>query len=376
LAGNAEKFDMTENLLYAASRGRGYLQQVLDILRLLFAGYKMSPEDYYYYGLYDSELYAEDDQHRFVSDRYFTKAILQTCDREWWAISNDKVVSYTLLHGAGVPVPSARAIYHPFRTCLDAQRLRSADEVADWLRDPSTPYPLFAKPVTGVQSLGQALLLGIDRDADTLELKVEGSIPVAEFAQRVVTTQGTSTHDGYLFQDVLEPHPELRALCGEGISTVRMIVLIDADGPRISHTTWKIVTGDHFADNFWRRGNMVADIDPETGEIRRVVRGYGLDLEVVTKHPDTRQELVGQTLPDWARAREMVLRCATLLPKVRFQGWDVGFCAGGPVVVEVNTGSSFTLAQIASARGFMTPEFRRFLDHAAKATKQDAKAEM
>jgi hypothetical protein len=121
---------------------------------------------------------------------------------------------------------------------------------------------------------------------------------------------------------------------------------------------------------------MVADVDPETGEVLRVVRGHGLDLEVLTKHPDTREVLTGATLPNWERTRELVLQCATLLPKVRFQGWDVGLCETGPVIVEANTGSSFTLAQIASAKGFMTPEFKGFLTHAAKSTKQDAKAEM
>jgi len=375
LAGD-DDFNLTENLLYAASRGRSYFQQVKDLVRYAFGSYKISIRDYYYFALFDSEMYTDEVRGEFVSDDYFGVVVVKTCDREWWAISNDKVIAYTLLHGAGTPIPEPRGIYHPFRMCPGAKSLRSVEDVIAWLRDPETAYPMFGKPISGVQSKGQAMILGADLEADTLDLKGQEPMDITAFATMVVNIQGTSTHDGYLFQEVLKPHPDIVRMCGNRVSTVRVVVIIDEEGPKISHTTWKIGTGDNIADAFWREGNMVADIDPMTGEIKRIVRGSGIDLEIVTKHPDTREVLLGQNLPDWQAMREMILRSAALLPKVRFQGWDVSLCDRGPVVVEANTGSAFSLPQISSARGFMTPEFKRFVDRAAELTILESKAEM
>jgi hypothetical protein len=39
----------------------------------------------------------------------------------------------------------------------------------------------------------------------------------------------------------------------------------------------------------------------------------------------------------------------------------------GPVVVEVNPGSAFSLAQLATGQGLWTPEFRAFLARATRA---------
>jgi hypothetical protein len=48
----------------------------------------------------------------------------------------------------------------------------------------------------------------------------------------------------------------------------------------------KIPAATSIADNYWRPGNLLADLDPMTGVIRRVVRGKGLELEELSKHPE------------------------------------------------------------------------------------------
>jgi len=51
------------------------------------------------------------------------------------------------------------------------------------------------------------------------------------------------------------------------------------------------------ADNYWRGGNLLANLDVETGVIRRVVRGKGVALEELADHPGTGQKLAGLALP-------------------------------------------------------------------------------
>jgi len=372
LALNQPNVDLHEALAFAQSKGRSAIQQLKDIVRVIRAGHKMSAQEYYYYGLFDSELYDDEERSRFLSDNYHQISCPKTCDVTWRAIHDDKLISQMVLQSDGAPVPRIRAIVHPFRRFPNAPTLASPEETAGWLRNDAV-FPLFSKPVTGVQSMGQAIIDGVDADADTLQLRKSEPMSVDDFVLEVWKFRGTSSNDGHMFQEVLQPHPQLLDLCGPGISGFRVIVQLERDGPRITHTTWKIVSGGNIADNLWREGNMVAHVDPHTGKVLRIVRGTGIHIEVVTEHPDTGTELLGVTLPDWEDLRKLVLDCSALTPKVRLQGWDIALCERGPVILEANAGTGFRLHQLASAKGFMTPEFRKFLDRAAQAMRDDQK---
>ena len=361
-----------EALTHARSKGRSGFQQLRDIVRVVRTGHKMTPQDYYYYGLFDPELYDDEERSRFLSDDYHLSARMKTCDITWHAIHDDKLISQMVLEANGAPVPRILAIAHTFRRFPNAPTLGNVAETEKWLREEAT-FPLFSKPVTGVQSMGQAIVEGLDRETDMLQLRKAEPMAVRDFVTDIWRFRGTSSNDGHIFQEVLQPHPQSLDLCGPGIGTFRIIVQIDECGPRITHTTWKIVVGGNIADNFWRDGNMAAQVDPETGEVLRIIQGTGINIAVVTKHPDTKKVLLGVMLPDWEEIRELVLECTTLVPKVRFQGWDIAMCDTGPVIVEGNTGTGFRLPQLSSAKGFMTPEFRQFLDRSEKAMRADEK---
>jgi hypothetical protein len=64
---------------------------------------------------------------------------------------------------------------------------------------------------------------------------------------------------------------------------------------------------------------------------------------------------------------------ARIFAPLRFQSWDIALTESGPVVVEVNPGSSFVLSQIASGNGFLTDEFLEFLLETGCKTKRFAK---
>lgn len=139
-----------------------------------------------------------------------------------------------------------------------------------------------------------------------------------------------------------------------------MLIVPDKE-PEIIHTVWKIPVGANIADNFWRPGSLLADIEQDTGRVRRVVRGVGAEHAEVEIHPDTGQRLQGVTLPDWPRLKSLVLECAAIFPKLRYQSWDVAMTPSGPVLVEVNTGGAFNLPQLATGKGMLDGRFRDFL---------------
>ena len=170
-----------------------------------------------------------------------------------------------------------------------------------------------------------------------------------------------SKESGYMIQERLRPHPAVERLFGPTIGTLRLVVLLGADGqPEIVRSLWKIPAGQNIADNFWR-GNLLGCVDADTGMLSRVVAGTGIDQRQVEIHPDTGQHLAGAAVPDWIQVRDLCLRAASSLPGIRTQAWDIAVTDGGPVLVEVNFGGDISLPQIACGRGMLDERYREHL---------------
>lgn len=263
---------------------------------------------------------------------------------------------YLLVAGLGLRVPKVMAVHHAYRTFPGAASLRSSDDVAAFLR--TAPYPLFGKPVTGIYSVGTVALNGYDGASDSVRTRDGRTASLASFAAELTPFERW----GYLFQETLRPHPAARAMVGERIATVRMVVLLDDGGPELLRALWKVPVGAHVADNFWRHGNMLAALDPADGRITRVVRGVGHRQVEVLSHPDTGHDLVGQRLPDWAAATALCLGAAASLPGLGMQAWDVALTDEGPLLLEVNNGGDFNLPQHAFGQGIYQGRLRELAE--------------
>jgi hypothetical protein len=252
-------------------------------------------------------------------------------------------------------VPATRAVYHPTRRFGAAAALSNPAALAAHLRA-GMSYPCFAKPATGIRSVGVAALEAYDAAADRLILKGGQALAIEPFVDELERY----LPDGYLFQEMLRPHPELEATVGPRLSTVRLIVLLEDSGPAILHALCKIPVGDNPADNFWRPGNLLPALDAE-GRITRVQQGTGPERCEPESHPDTGGGLRDLTIPDWPALTALALQAATAFPGLRMQAWDIAPTDRGPVLVEVNIGGDFNLPQLAHRRGLMDDRFRAFL---------------
>ena len=332
--------------------GKSFGAQVSDIIRLGRADGKLLPAEYYYFRLYDDATYPFEEKRRFLSERIHPAIIKHCCDPDWRAVADDKFLTYSLLQSWGVPVPETQAAYlETGRRFGRVPTLSTTNELTEFLSS-AARYPLFVKPLGGIFSLGSCRIDG--RDGGTLCLAGTERVSMEAFATQLDRDRG------YLFQSVLRPHNELLKY-GDAISTVRVILIIENGASEILHTIWKIPGAGNVADNFWRKGNMLAAVDTGSGIIQRVVRGDGPTLEELVDHPDSGARLVGETLPHWKRVIDLVTDNARVFAPIRFQSWDVALCDDGPVVVEVNAGSAFNLSQLAKGEGFLTDRYRDFL---------------
>jgi len=351
------KLDIVENLSAARQNaGKPYGAQIREIIKLGGKSTKLTPQDYFYFQLYDDAKYTSDEKSRFLGESIHWSIIRKCCDPDWWVLADDKHVAYTLLSAYGAPIPETQCVYHQgSRSFGNTQTCHTPEELHNFFVSDAR-FPIFVKPNGGIGSFGVFFIEGYDQDTRELSLAGDDRISIAQFASQI------SADEGYLLQSNLKPHPDIAAICSNRVSTVRVIIILQDGKPEIIQTIWKIPAGDSIADNFWRKGNMLGAIDPETGKVTRVIRGYGSDLEEIKTHPQTDQEIEGITLPHWQEVTSLCLKHSQVFDKIRYQSWDVALCPEGPVVVEVNTGSAFNLSQLATGKGFMTDRFRGFLE--------------
>jgi len=281
-------------------------------------------------------------------------------DPGWFAVTKNKLLFETVMKGAGLAVPQTIAAWDRKGRGGDARLLANEDQLRTFLARYSKE-PIFAKPVTGVYSLGVLGLDGFDGREVTVNGTHRASVP------RLIEFMNAMSAKGYMFQRRLSPDPEFAAATGiAGLATLRFMVLIGDRGPVIEACVAKLPGVGQVADNFWRDGAILCGIDGETGRIHRAassIRGKrGATLIVdADEEADGVHRLAGRPVPQFNAAASLALRAARHLPGIRTQSWDVAMTNSGPVLLEVNFGGDVSLIQIGNGRGILSDSFCRHL---------------
>jgi hypothetical protein len=360
-----------EWLREAFGTGKGLGGITRDVVSLSWGPGKLQPCEYFLYRLYDDKRFPAEIKKTFMGEDRLGE-LLTALNMPWPEISRDKPTLTALLRGYDLPIPDTQAMRHHDRSYPGAMSLRTTADVEHFLRKQAV-FPLFTKPTNSVCCLGVANLERYDAGADCLVTRHGRQVPVSDFAAQVEKY----AEGGYLFQTRLAPHPSIVGLLGDQISTVRMFVLVDDEGPVLLRASWKIPSGESVADNFWRSGNMLGGIDVETGRVIRVLRRTATGTEVVEAHPKSGTSFEGLTFPEWDRMREVVMQGAAAVPSCHFQGWDVALTDRGPVLVELEgDGGDPVMEQLCFDSGLLQGRYLKFATQAMemqKKRKQKAK---
>lgn len=273
-----------------------------------------------------------------------------------WGLVSNKIACNALLSANGFPVIPIRALFTAAAGPASGHVLRDGQALAAFLRDPSH-YPLFAKPLAGLQSLGALSLARYDGVVDGV-IDWQGTCHnLPQLVEEILSHYGS----GYLFQPLQLPHPQNRALCGSRLSTVRVLTIRDGDGARVFRVCEKLPAGANAADNFWRPGNLLVPVDIETGRRGTALSGTGIGLSEHSHHPDSGLAITGSFVPEWQAVKTLAVSASSVFPQLGLLGWDIAPVEGGAVIVEANETPDLALPQIASRRGILDEEFRRFL---------------
>ena len=346
--------NLIEKILFVQKKyGKHPFSIVREIFRLQRGNGKLTSQEYFLYQLYDDDKHSKEDKAKFISEKIHWPITHTCCDMSWSALAEDKWLSYRFLESCDIRVPETIAVIDKtFRLFGSIPKISSPMELRDFL-EKNHRYPIFAKPNAGIGSFGAFIITGVD-DTNVL---LDQSEPLT-FDNLFEELIGERT---YLLQSFINNHTIISAF-SQYLATIRTVNLVKSDSVVTPYYIIKIPSSGNIADNYWRKGNIIADVDPENGVIRRASRGRGINTEELDNHPETGEKLVGLALPYWNELKNVNHTCARLFAPVRYNTLDIALTQDGPVVIEVNAGGSFELPQLASGSGFLTEEICDFLE--------------
>ena len=339
----------------AKLHGVGPFKQLRHMIPRTRGKKAMMSSEYYDFGLYDPK-YSRADRNAFVGvamNRKLNETLTAKNQKDALDLIQTKLRFGQFLEENGLSTTRTQALYSPKEEYPGIQVLKSADDIAGFLRAGSTVYPLFGKPLHGTLSVGSALIANYDAAQDAVVLGNGEIHPVEAFAKEVFDDYAV----GYMFQDAIQQHADMTAITGPSVGTLRIVTVQDENGPQVLYTLWKIPSPKAMSDNFWQVGSMLSHVDLETGQVVTCRRGKGPDAVDVAEHPVSKMPTIGFQMPHFEAAKELAKSGHAKFKTLGVIGWDMGIAEEGPVIVEANCNPYHTLYQIATGEGILHPRF-------------------
>lgn len=334
------------------NHGVSQARQLWEMTRLYRAKHRLPPLDYYSRGLYRrSKSWAEKLEYIGETSNHRLNHSLQPDGlATHWAMINDKMLTSFVFQGMGIPTSKTLAVYGLGARYGDFPHILTREGLIAALSDPPDAG-LFGKPVDGSLGVG-AVSIRCALGGGKLMLTSGREVDVTALADEIIRLFPR----GYLLQERLHLHPDLAALMGETVATVRVCTIHPESGPELLYACLRLPAEKAPIDGGAVSGNGAALIDPASGVILRAMRGIYPTGGPFEMAPTGAGPLVGFALPRFREAVELVLSAHRAFPDHGIIGWDVVLTAQGPLLNEMNANTHHMVWQRATDRGFLNPE--------------------
>ena len=145
-----------------------------------------------------------------------------------------------------------------------------------------------------------------------------------------------------ILEDVIPQHEKMNSLYKDSLNTLRITTIAVDEKINIIYSVLRVGQGGSCVDNI-TSGGMYCPVN-EKGIITKPAF-CNKTGKCLTHHPETGVEFVGFEIPYYKETVDLILKAATLVPEVRYVGWDVGITPDGPVLVEGNHLPTYDLVQ-------------------------------
>ncbi|WP_372922578.1 sugar-transfer associated ATP-grasp domain-containing protein [Roseovarius sp.] len=343
--------------------GKSRRRHIYEILRYCFWDGYFKRSDYYLYGFHRTPVVLPERARRFVGYTRSARLLGQVNrkDSVGRRILQDKLATEVVLRAADIPIEPVIAVHRPTLAGCVGQVLGNATEIAAFLREWPN-YPVFGKPLNGVFSSGAVSLEQYDKADDDVVTTRGDRLKVNELAKEI--EQGYP--EGYIFQRRIRQHPDLIALSGPTVSSIRVLTVLKETGPEILYAIIKVADPKSVADNTWRPGLAACLVNPETGQVVKASTRRDGVREDVSEHPTLSVPLIGMEVPLWNDVRRVALAASKVFADHPIVGWDIAVGQTGALIIEGNEEPGPSLYQAATDQGFLSTEIETLLSDMTK----------
>lgn len=155
----------------------------------------------------------------------------------------------------------------------------------------------------------------------------------------VVPEEIAEKYSGFLAEEILVNHDDIKALNPTSLNTIRIITIVTKDDVEFLYAGIRIGAPNSRVDNI-SRGGKVAAIDLNTGTIES-----GFLSKTTSEVKFKVDDYTGKIIPCWGELLSFVKRAAKMVPGVRYIAWDVAVTPNGPALIEGNHSSGNTITQ-------------------------------
>ena len=155
--------------------------------------------------------------------------------------------------------------------------------------------------------------------------------------------------DRYVVTAYVDQAAYAAAIHPETANTIRVLTIIDAEGPFVAALAHRFGTRRSGALDNWHqgRGGVNAPIDRARGTLGPALTlAPDGTLAEHMNHPDTGAPIAGVAIPGFERMLDGVLDAARCFPEAPLVGWDVLMTDDGHVMIEANSPPGLSVWQV------------------------------
>lgn len=343
-----KKHSTIDYLIHAVDKsGRGFIDLAMEFRKLNKSIGRLPLPEYIQYRVYEKDKLSHEEQERFISNGLHWPITRACCDMTWQALTEDKWLCSNFLKETDINIPYTLAVIDKTdRLYPNTIKIETAEQLSHFMTSEGV-LPCFGKEMRGICSFGAFL---VDKaEKNQLHLTNIGWMDYDTFLNDYI---GDTP---YLIQNLQKNHSFFADMTGN-LATIRVCILISQSDIKIPFAVLKLPAAGQLADSFWRPGNIVSNLDTNSGQILNIRTKNQFDTDDHDINPETGCDMIGRTIPMWDKVIDLVNNCSPMFHPIKYQSMDIAITQDGPVLIEINTGGGFDLPQQASGKGFLTDD--------------------